>query len=812
MTDAPGLMQPRDPASFAKLPAEILLTIIRLSLAAGRERDVSALARVNKRTYDQLNSELYLLVIKYRTFDIVHWAMKNGCLDTLKTALAHGADPNQIWAPSHYTKLSTPRMFRPAGWGLNTTKRFERALSTQTTELTSPTPPRPTEWGNSWFSAPGLSKVHTRELSLFWAHYLGLNDPETPAEEREDDARLYELSAPVQGSLTIPRNMPEGYRDQRDVKIRFLQLFRTWTYPLHAAALTDQHEAAQVLLASGADIDSVGVDVCSCHPHKAPSSEPHAPETDILVAYTPLHVAICSGKWETAKVLVAHGAQQLAKVFSGTDNRAWHSENALHAALFKSPLNYDFIEFLLNHGYDNQLEQRDSESMTPLGMACNSVGDPARDDVVRLLLRYGADIENHVPCHGQPVAAAHQNAIFHETATPAVWAALNGQFGLVRLLLDHGADAGAKTSSTQVTMLHAVCSKHGKQGITTDRVDLFDYLLANSTAEDVNAFDTAQDTPLSMLIKWNFRGGPGPDYAYMESELFSKGADIMAGMSRGKYTPFDRLIKEAIGMHYDGLIMPNEIYKKVLATLKASKIHKNTYRPVGILCQLWSVVGRALDSLVWEAPPRVLERIPAVLQALIGGGFSPTAVDRHGDTAMTSFLKYLIAHPFDVMESYSYDLTGIPPHGRLIQTIMAVLQEHGAGLHYRNKRGLTAFDYLYQIIGYNGHDRATWILAEVVGKVVWPGPDAQGNMCFKFHPTGHLFGSFPADDILKRMRRNPSRWLVCEHWCRHRRHVLAGASPRCSCARTTFQTPARCRGSSCEHTRRYSPDYGRHFW
>lgn len=806
--EAPGHMQPRDPASFAELPTEVLLVIVHLSLAAGRERDVSALARVNKKTYYQLNSELFALVVKYKTFDLVHWSMKKRRLDTLRTALAHGADPNQIWAPSHYTTLPTPKMFRPAGWGLNTPKRLGRALDRQTGEVTSRVPPRPVEWGNSWFSAPDLSKVHSRELSRFWAHYLDSNAAEdmieTSAEEKEDDARLYALSAPVDGSLTISDDMPPGYMDQRDVKIRFLQLFHTWTYPLHTAALTDQHEAAQALLASGAEVDSVAVDVCFCHPHKMPSSEPHVQDTDILVAYTPLHVAICSGRWEIAKVLLANGAQRIAKLFSGIDNRDWLPDNALHAALSKARLNYDFIEFLLDHGYANRLEERDNENVTPLGIACNSLCEPARDDVVRLLLRYGADIENQVPSNGQSGTPILQFVLFHEMASPAVCAVRNGRFGLAKILLDEGADPSAKTSHMRVTMLHAVCSRHGDEGVTPARIELFDHLLANSTAEDLNAFDATECTPLSMLIKWNLRGDPGVDLGYMESELFRKGADIMAGMTMGKNPPIDCMIQAAMGRNYGSLKRPtpNEVYKKVLATVVRSRIHQNSHRPVALLSQLWSHVGRALNSRAWTAPPSVLERIPPLLQGLIRGGFSPAEVDRHGNTAMISFLQYLIANPLHLMRSYpTYYVTEVSDQGRLIQTIMAVLQESGAALHWRNREGLTAFNYLDQIINYGGNEYEKFEFGGVVGRLVQPGRDELGNMCFKFHPTLRLFGAFSEDDIMERMRGNRSRWLLCEHWCYHRCQQFRRPAGWCSCARGLFETHARCVHDCCERMR-----------
>lgn len=659
------------------------------------------------------------------------------------------------------------------------------------------------------FSSLSLPLPNAAHLLSLWHHYSAVarvDETDCETDDGKDDTRLDEISAPLDDAFTFPENISSTDMDGRTVKISVMRIFRQFNHPLHLAALYDRTEVTAALLLHGADVDSICVQVCFCSKHKKPSSVPYSPTSNHLVTYTPLHVAICSRNYKTAKFLVTHGARRMAKVFSGNDDRAWLSENALHTALsdhlWRNGIDYDFIEFLLRHGFAARIEERNDENLTPLLIACNARDDLGRHEVVRLLLSFGADTENQGPCPPRtsfsgPFPNGGAGAV--EWATPALWAARKGQFRLAKLLLDHGADLNTKSSVMRVTMLHAVCSAKNDQAVTQDRIHFLDYLLAKSTRNDLDTFDATGCTPLTMLIIWSFRAADQARISVMESKLCTKGANMMAGIELGKVTPFETLIQESLSARmacrgWSG-VTPSDVGNKVLAAMRVFRINQHPHRPTAFLNQFWGYMDRAVRA----AQPSVFVRTPAViscvLHGLIKAGFHPAEVDRHGDTAMTSFLRLLLNKP---ILAVCDDENPSGTNGWLIQSIMALLQENGAALHVRNKEGYTAFGYLKKILKYDGDSLAHILLAKVVGHQVQPGQDEHGNMCFKFHPNKHLLGSLGGGSTLQTIHQNPSRWLVCEHWCRHYCGSSGAANGQCGCARTPFQTPAKCQGDCCK--------------
>lgn len=803
---------PRTPPCLTDLPNELLFSIMRFAIAVGQEADASSLARTNKSMHSRLNDELYKLVIKNKTFRILHWAARRNQMATLRIALAHGANPNEMWTAGSVVEPRV-KLFRPAGWGLNTAQKLDRAVRTQLGNIVGPYahPQIPMHWYYACFSSPSLSLPNLGHLQSLWHHYFHtlnlVEEKDYETEDGNDDTRLDDLSTPPEDGFTIPENMSRTDMDKRIAKIAFLRLFRQWNHPLHVAALHDRTLVTAGLLAHGADVDSTSVQACSCSRNQMPSSVPGCPPSNCLVTYTPLHVAICSGNYKTAKLLVAHGAHRMAKVFSGNNDRAWLSENALHAALSCRPgcngLDYEFIEFLLRHGFAARIEERNHENLTPLLIACNTVDDEERDDVVKLLLHFGADKETQGPCPPRTKFSGPYPGNPIDLATPALWAARKGQFRLAKLLLERGADLNTKSSVMRLTMLHAVCSRADNEDDPQDRIDFLDYLLARSTVNDLNAFDATGCTPLTILLKWNIRPDPTAHVSAMESKLFREGANIMAGRELGKETPFECLIQESLKSRYvtywGGIpgFMPCDYGNKVLAALRLFEINQHPHRPRAFLNEFWGFLDRALravpPSYFTPVPEIKPELVSCVLHALIKAGFSPSEVDRHGDTAMTSFLRFILGNP--ILTEFDKNLRG--KEGWLIQSIMALLQENEAALHVRNAKGHTAFDYLQEILDYDGECPTRILLAKVVGHQVRPGLDAHGKMCFKFHPNKYLFGSLGGNSTLQMIHQNPSRWLVCEHWCRHYCGSSAAANGKCSCARTPWRTFAKCQGHCC---------------
>lgn len=74
-----------------KLPLEILMVIVKEL----RLKDVSALSRCNRHSYDTLSAALYSLDAKQPDRWALHWAATNGILATASKSLAAGSPPNQ---------------------------------------------------------------------------------------------------------------------------------------------------------------------------------------------------------------------------------------------------------------------------------------------------------------------------------------------------------------------------------------------------------------------------------------------------------------------------------------------------------------------------------------------------------------------------------------------------------------------------------------------------------------------------------------------------------------------------------------------
>lgn len=785
------LAQPQCQPRLTELPVELLFHIIRQLVGMGRECDVSALARTNKRMYFVFNAELYRLVIKYRTFYIVHWAVRENKMAALRTALAHGADPNQLCTLGYnerYNNIISPRSYRPLGWGLNTPRKVDWAIRKQITlVLRSRRPlrdPTHVNWREAWFSASDLSIVSSASLKSLCHHYRdnvlsldvdyfreidekGTEFPAQAADDsmmgRRDGARFDELSSPVDDGFSFPTNMSRTFMDNRDVKIAFVRLFQRWTTPLHLAALAphDNPEVTEALLANGANIDIAGKGVCFCDSTRLPSSRSYSPRGNRIVAYTPLHVAICFRNYSTARVLVAHGAQRMAKLFSGNNERSWFPQNALHTALsigaVKEGFDYDFIEFLLRNGYAARIEERNHEGLTPLLLACNAFEDLARDKLVRLLLRYGAKIDSQGPLHPDITAISGPWLSPNEQATPALWAARKGQFRLCKLLLEHGADINAMSSGSLVTILHALCSRPipGTHfSATKDRADLFDYVLVNISDKGINAFDKRGKTPLSMLNQWNIlvqpRSGAESRLLGMGSRLFGKGADILAGIKEGRKTPFEYMIENALDIDNYGFCKtckPSQFCNKVLATMQASRIDQHPDIPKAFLNRFWDIWGRAMRGIFGEDWRLTLEIASSLVHAFLNVGFSPVEVDNRGNNALASFLKYLIDHPRLVTYRNAFD-NGYDSSGwgrydgsMFALSTIAVLQDNGAAPHVKNEEGYTAFDYLYEITDYDGPDQERVALARVMKRLVQCAKDNFGNLFFKFQTPLGRFGS-----------------------------------------------------------------------
>jgi ankyrin repeat protein/beta-lactamase regulating signal transducer with metallopeptidase domain len=242
-----------------------------------------------------------------------------------------------------------------------------------------------------------------------------------------------------------------------------------WPTPLHTAAAGGQREVAEFLISNGASVNVAAV---------AQDGE------------TPLHCAARGGSTEVAELLLSKGAKVNAATRNGT---------ALHEAAWCGDVN--MVRLLLAHGAD--VSAKTSYRMTPLQWAART----GREDMVLLLLDHGADI-NADDGNGQTpllcaassgraevvkllldkgaVTSKDDNRLLYVACCrghkdlaellvkkganvnskpwgnaltlEVLWSSLTSErkLGVLKLLLDHGADPNAKDDSDW-SLLHYAC-------------------------------------------------------------------------------------------------------------------------------------------------------------------------------------------------------------------------------------------------------------------------------------------------------------------------------------------------------------------
>ncbi len=156
--------------------------------------------------------------------------------------------------------------------------------------------------------------------------------------------------------------------------------------PLHVAAANGWLPIAELLLAQGADLNAVNIQL-----------------------KTPLHVAIENEKDMTARLLIEKGSDLGKKDFVG--------DTPLHAAVNGDRTN--IVELLV--AKKAEVESRNGDQFTPFMLAARNTGNV---EIGRLLLRNGANI----------------NTKDNFSYTPLNWAAFFGQREFIEFLLDNKGD------------------------------------------------------------------------------------------------------------------------------------------------------------------------------------------------------------------------------------------------------------------------------------------------------------------------------------------------------------------------------------
>ena len=122
--------------------------------------------------------------------------------------------------------------------------------------------------------------------------------------------------------------------------------------------------------------------------------------------------------------------------FSGEDNVLDRVENEadihdLRLLLASKYGWYNIVKILLDQRNDLDCGQYESRGHTPQTFAASNV----HENVVRLLLEHGADVEKRSKC-----SVSDRDLLKFSGRTPLAWAAGNGHTKVVKVLLEAGAD------------------------------------------------------------------------------------------------------------------------------------------------------------------------------------------------------------------------------------------------------------------------------------------------------------------------------------------------------------------------------------
>ncbi|KAK0620707.1 ankyrin repeat-containing domain protein [Immersiella caudata] len=395
--------------SLSSLPAELIAFVID---HLDRLKDLSALARTDRKLYNSANPIVYKRAVSQGDAWPLAWAAHCGVAGTLKRVLAAGVGPDHQFVdclPLDDWKRVNAAARQPAvaaddhvDWDADNGSESTAEWSIET-EDSDPT---------------GASTTHqpsSNSNSEPWSWGPVANDS-----DRDSDVWMDEVVAQrSDDSSTLDEQEREGAADPHALGDNMI--VRRYN-ALHLAVQAGHHDIVQILLDHGASVNTSCERLCECTRLYGLLNAAECPEpTSAPPSWSSLHLAICHSRPETAKLLLSWGASPIMDPPADGDES--QCVTALHHAAAMGMV--DVLRYLRDNGVQKDVNIRDARTLTPLYHAYAE----RRWDTIAFLMESGADINVDTKVY-----------LPYSTITPLGEACRLGHFDTAVHLVDLGAD------------------------------------------------------------------------------------------------------------------------------------------------------------------------------------------------------------------------------------------------------------------------------------------------------------------------------------------------------------------------------------
>lgn len=415
--------------SIAALPIELLVFVID---NLDNARDLAALSRTNRRIHSTANPLLYRLAARRGDARPLAWAASRGLVGTLAMALASGADPNHEFID------------------LVPMDEWETACA-----AARAVPPGPSSsshvWDGDWLPDADDGNDNTTPAATPTTTTQSLtvstsDQSHHPLSSSDGDSYFSDepLSQPGEhssaGEPGLPRKPPLLVRRYRAI---------------HLAARAGHDGIVGALADHGALLDVPSQHLCDCVPLYGLLNATEQPQDLGPMQWSPLHLALCHARSETAKLLLARGASYHmvvpppASAHGVPSFERLHGEGltALHWAAGMGLT--DVVRYLVDHRIQTDVDARDEWTITPFYYA---YANRCWDTTVPLLLELGANVECEIKMY-----------IPYTAITPLGEACRLGDYEEADRLIDLGGDVKrgfiALAKDGCLTPLHMCCMR-----------------------------------------------------------------------------------------------------------------------------------------------------------------------------------------------------------------------------------------------------------------------------------------------------------------------------------------------------------------